>query len=237
MQPSAPTKPPRRVALTLALAVPTLMAIAGAGLIVTCATAAPAPAAAEPAADAAAVAAALARFQQATAGQKDAIEPAAEQLLALSSRHPQDPVLRAYAGAATSMRATTTMLPWRKMAYADDGLGLIDKALAQLTPQHDQALHRGVPALLETRFVAATSFLALPAMFNRGERGRSLLQQVLGSPLLDPAPLPFRAAVWMRAARLAEADKQPAEARKWYQLAADSGTPVADAARERLKSL
>lgn len=229
------SSPPRRLALALALAVPTLLAITGAGLIVSCATAAPLAAVAE--ADAEAITAALTQFQQATAGHKDAIEPAAAALLALSERHPQDPVLRAYAGAATSMRATTTMLPWRKMTYAEDGLGLIDKALAQLTPQHEQTLHRGVPAVLDTRFVAATSFLALPAMFNRGERGRALLQQVLGSPLLDQAPLPFRAAVWMRAARLAEADKLPAEAQRWYQLAADSGTPVADAAQQQLKRL
>ena len=123
------------------------------------------------------------------------------------------------------------------MTFAEDGLAQIDKALAQLASAHDQPLHRGVPAVLETRFVAASTFLGLPSMFNRGERGRQQLDQVLASPLLDSAPLPFRAVVWLRAARLAEDDRQPARARQWYERVVASNAPQAPAARDRLKGL
>lgn len=155
----------------------------------------PAPCQAADAAPSTAVATALAQFAQASAGQTAAIDPAAEQLRALSAAQPDSPVLRAYAGAATAMQSRTTLLPWKKMSLAEDGLAMIDKALAQLTPAHDAPGLRGVPASLETRFTAASTFLALPAMFNRHERGEQLLAQVLASPLLASAPAAFQSAV------------------------------------------
>ena len=95
---------------------------------------------------------AFTQFQAAVQGQSSAVEAAAAQWRELSAAQPTDPVLRAYAGASTAMLANTTLLPWRKMSHAEDGLAVIDKALAQLTPAHDAPAHRNVPASLETRF-------------------------------------------------------------------------------------
>ena len=189
------------------------------------------------AADSAAYAAAFARFQQAGAGESGAADEAAAQFARLLAAHPADPVLRAYAGAATTMRARGTLLPWRKLSHAEDGLALIDKALAQLTPAHDAPGHQGVPASLETRFVAAGTFLALPGMFNRGARGAKLLDEVAHSPLLDGAPLPFRGAVWLRLAQQAQSDKHPAEARRWLDKLIAAGAPQTAAAQAQLKEI
>lgn len=211
-----------RLALVLALAGALLLAIA------------PAPGlAASDAADAGA----LAQFRRAADGDQSAIEPAAARWSELSAADPTDPVLRAYAGAATSMRALTTWLPWRKLSYAEDGLAQLDKALAQLTPVHDARLHNGVPASLETRFVAASTFLALPSMFNRAPRGARLLDEVLRSPLLATAPMGFRGAVWLRAGLEAAKAGRGDEARQWLRQASASGAPQAAAAQARLKEL
>ena len=188
-------------------------------------------------ADAAAFESAFARFQQAGPDNADAVDESAKAFQQLLAADPADPVLRTYAGAATAMRATTTLLPWRKIAHAEDGLALLDKALALLNATHDAPLHRGVPAVLEARLVAANTFLRLPGMFNRGDRGRALLQQVLGSPLLNSAPALFRATVWMRAAQQAEADGQAAQARWLYEQVATAPVPQAEQARARLAKL
>ena len=135
----------------------------------------------------AAYASAMAHFQRAVNGDDSAIEPAANEWRALSTAEPTDPLLRAYAGASTSMLAKTTLLPWRKMGLAEDGLALIDKALAQLTPAHDAQVVQGAPVGLHTRFVAASTFLALPSMLNRGARGAKLLDEVAHSPSLAAA--------------------------------------------------
>lgn len=234
LRPTLAPAPDARRPLRAAVAAATL-ALAAAGL-----TLAPAAVGAQPAAataDDGAFAPAFARFQQAAAGDEAAIDDAAAQFAKLSAAQPADPVLRAYAGAAGSMRAKTTLLPWRKLSYAEDGLALIDKALAQLTPAHDAPAHQGVPASLETRFVAAGTFLALPSMFNRGARGAKLLDEVLKSPLLAGAPLGFKGAVWLRAGQQAAADKQPAQARQWLNQVVAAGAPQAAAAQAKLKEL
>lgn len=199
-------------------------------ILATLATATPAWSA-----DATAYAPAEALFQQAREGHQDAIEGAAKLWQQQATAHPSDPLAKAYAGAATALQATTTMLPWRKMGYAEDGLALIDKALAMLGTAHDTELYRGVPVSLETRFVAANTFLGLPGMFNRGARGAKLLDEVLKNPLMGRTPMGFQAAVWMTAAQEAAKAQRPEEARALWQKVAASGAPQAAAAQAKLK--
>lgn len=178
---------------------------------------------------------AMAQFQRATEGDKDAIEGAAQKWREVSAAHPQDPVPRAFAGAATTLLATTTLLPWRKMSHVEDGLALIDKALAMLTPAHDTELRLNVPVSLETRFVAASTFLNLPSMFNRSARGAKLLAELQSGPLFDAAPTPFRASVWMTAANEAAKAQRADEAKALWQKVVASGAPQAAAAQAKLK--
>jgi hypothetical protein len=178
-------------------------------------------------------------FLAAVDGDTARIEPAAEHYTALSAADAADPVLRAYAGAATTMRANTTWLPWRKMKFAEDGLAQLDKALAQLGPAQESAAAPGaVPAALEVRYVAAATFLALPGMFNRGARGEQLLAQVLAAPAQAQAPAAFQATVWLYAGRHAAKAGRKDEARQWLQRAAGSGVQQqASAARQTLQGL
>lgn len=233
-KPPAPTRP---FAAAAGLAAAALL-LAAAGLAVHLpeasaqAAAAPAGAASTP------FEAAVVRFRHTASGHAEAIDDAVRRFDALLVQSPADPVLRAYAGAAQTMRATTTLLPWRKLAHAEDGLAQIDKALALLAAgSPPTAAYRGVPAALETRFVAASTFLAVPSFMNRGERGRRLLDEVLDSPQFETAPLDFRAAVWLRAAALAVHDKRDADARRFFDKVVASNAPQADSARAQLKGL
>jgi hypothetical protein len=189
------------------------------------------------AAEAGSFEAAAHEFQRANAGVESAIEPAVERFGALLLADPANPVLLAYSGAATAMRARTTLLPWKKMGFAEDGLAQVDKALALLTPAHDAPLYRGTPASLEVRFTAASVFLAMPSMFNRHARGTKLLDEVLASPLFAPAPLGFRGAVWLRAGAEAIAEKRTEDARRLLQLVLSSGAPQAEQASAKLREI
>jgi tetratricopeptide (TPR) repeat protein len=180
---------------------------------------------------------ALEQFMLATKGNEGAIDKAAEVFTALLQKEPTNPVLMAYAGSATSMRATTTLLPWKKMAYAEDGMALLDKALALLTAAHNAPLQREVPAALEVRFVAANTFLAVPGFMNRGARGAKLLAEIVSSPLLATAPLGFRGDVWMKAASVAAKDNRTDEARKYFNEVIKANAPQAQTARTQLGAL
>ena len=143
----------------------------------------------------------------------------------------------AYAGACTAMKAATTMVPMRKLAYADDGMALIDKALSRLTPAHDAPIQRGTPGSLEVRFVAASTFLAVPSFMNRGARGSKLLGEVMASPLFAQSPLPFQGTVWLRAAAQARKDQHPDEARRYLDQVVAHHAPQAKQAQSMLKEL
>lgn len=149
------------------------------------------------------LATAVALFRRASDGDATAIAPALHDFTALHHTRPGDPLTLAYAGAATAMQARTTWLPWKKIDHAEDGLAMLDKALALLGPAHDHALERGVPLALETKLTAAGTFLALPSMFNRGERGRRLLDEVMKHPAYAGTPAAFQDAARKIAAKAA----------------------------------
>jgi hypothetical protein len=220
----------RTVKHRLAILLPTLagllLAIVGA-IVGTAAQAAPQ----------AAFDSAYAQFSRAAGGETAAIRPAAEAFESLLQAEPANPLLLAYAGASTAMRAVTAMAPMDKLAFAEDGLAQLDKSLALLTPSQDRTLQRGVPESIEVRFVAANTFLAVPPFMNRAARGSKLLNEVLGSPLFATAPLPFKGAVWLRAAALAKQEQRPADARRFLEAVVAQGAPQAAQAQARLKEL
>lgn len=176
-------------------------------------------------------------FIQASQGDSAAIEQAADAFAGLLLSEPTNPVVMAYAGSATSMKAATTMLPWKKMAYAEDGLAKLDKALALLSPAHDAPVQNGTPGVLEVKFVASNTFLAVPGFMNRGERGAKLLGEVVASPLLATAPLPFRGSVWLTAAKEANKAKNTTEAKRYLDLIVQQQAPQAPQAQALLKTL
>jgi hypothetical protein len=182
-------------------------------------------------------ASAFALFSQARVGNEAAIEQSADAFAKLLQTEPANPLWMAYSGSATSMRATTTWLPWKKMQYAEDGLALLDKALATLTQAHNVPVSGAVPVAMEVRFVAASTYLAVPGFMNKGTRGTKLLNDVVVSPQLASVPLAFRVDVWMTAADQAIKDKRVDEARKYLNQVIASGAPQAAAARQQLGAL
>jgi len=210
------------------------LALVSAGtLVALAAPATPALAASTLAAEPA-FAAAWARFARAADADSDAaLDDAVERFTAIVAAAPDDLAAQAYLGAATAMKSRHTLLPWRKMGYAEDGLAWIDKALARLAPAHDAPGHRGTPVRLEVQFVAASTFLGLPEMFHRHERGAQLLAAVTGHPTFASAPLTFRGAVWMRAAQAAHAAGDAARTRAWLLQVVAAGAPQAAAAAQQ----
>lgn len=134
-------------------------------------------------------------FLRASHGEKAAVGQAVHAFAVLSAAEPGNPVLLAYSGAAIALQAKDTFLPWKKMGYAEDGLAQMDKALAMLGETHGAVGRNQVPPVLDVKLVAANTFLALPRMMNRHDRGMKLLREVVHSPLLESAPASFREVV------------------------------------------
>jgi hypothetical protein len=179
------------------------------------------------------------QFLAALGGDSKARDAAIAAFQQLAAAHPGHPLLAAYAGSATSLAGRDALMPWNKMKYSEDGADAIEKALAQLTQAHDEALFQGSPESVETRMVAATTLLALPDFMNRRAAGKRALDAALKSPVLDQAPVPVRARLYALAAKTAAADKRaPDEAaylKQLVQLAPQA--PEGQRAADRLKEL
>ena len=180
---------------------------------------------------------ASAHFERALSGDEAAIGAAAQAWQEVVSADPGNPLARAYFGAATTMRARTTLLPWRRMSLAEDGLAQIDKALALLTVEHDQPAAGRAAVAVETRFVAARTFLAVPSMFNRELRGQRLLDEARAHPAWAQAPARFQAQVWWAAAQQSLKAGRKSEARQLLQQVVAVDGPQAGDARALLKEL
>ncbi|MDE2428467.1 MAG: hypothetical protein KGM99_07040 [Burkholderiales bacterium] len=164
-------------------------------------------------------------------------EHAATAFKDLLKQEPANPLLMVYAGAATSKLAATTMFPWKKMSYAEEGLAMIDKALQLSAASTGAQTHGATPVALEVQFVASTTFLAVPGFMHRADRGSALLNGVLTDKDFDHAALPFRGAVWMHAARLALQQQRKDEARRLLNQVIQHQAPQAAAASDMLKGL
>jgi hypothetical protein len=179
-------------------------------------------------------------FDRARSGESAATEPAVAAFDALVRNEPQQPVYAAYLGSALTLKGRDAWMPWNKMRYVEQGTDRIDGALAALKPEHDARLLRGVPASIETLFVAATTFVKIPdAIFHRRGDGKRILVRLLAHPALAAAPQGFRAAVQLAAADEARRDERRDEEAALLKqaIATDPTGPRAERARERLKEL
>ncbi|WP_417069539.1 hypothetical protein [Niveibacterium terrae] len=164
----------------------------------------------------------------------DASVAAFEQLL---RQDPGNPLLHAYLGSSATLQGSHALLPWNKMKYTEDGLAEIDKALRLLGPQHDQQNLRGVPISLETRLVAASTFLALPGLFKRSTVGHQQLQALLTHPELATSPEGFRRSVVDLALKTARREQLPTARITAIGLLASGSETERRAAQTQLKEI
>lgn len=182
---------------------------------------------------------ALQAFQRASRGVQSEVEPAVRAFEALVRADPRNPVYAAYLGSAIATRANDAWMPWTRIRHAEQGLDHIDHALEMLKPEHDGQLIRGVPLGIETRLVAARTFLKLPdRVFHRRAAGKRLVADLFRNPALAASPAPLRAGVHLAAAQAARDERPEEELAQLKQVLtlADSGDS-ADQARARLKEL
>ncbi|MDP2811266.1 MAG: hypothetical protein Q8O34_14070 [Rhodocyclaceae bacterium] len=188
-------------------------------------------------------AAATARFGAAAGGDTGATDDAVARLDRLAEAEPADaphrPLILAYLGAAQTLQGRDAWMPWTKMRATERGLATLDKALRRLEPRHESARFRDAPVALETRLVAASTFIAVPGLFNRFDEGKAVLRAALGSPVFAAAPAPLRADLHRQAAIAAARDKKDGEeAAQWrLAIAAAPTGEIAAAGRKRLQEL
>lgn len=187
--------------------------------------------------DATALQTAFSALQKARSGDSAAADASVAAFEQLLSRDPGNPLLRAYLGSSETLQGRHALLPWNKMKYTEGGLAEIDKALRLLGAQHEQQSLRGVPISLETRLVAASTFLAMPSLFKRSLVGHQQLQALLVHPGLATSPEDFRRAVVDLAMKTARNEQLPAARLTAIEKLATGNEAERSAAQAQLKEI
>ncbi|MBI4985142.1 MAG: hypothetical protein HZC24_07320 [Rhodocyclales bacterium] len=185
-------------------------------------------------------AAADALFQKARGGDGEATAEAVARFERLAAADtPYAPLYLAYQGAAQTLQGRDAWMPWTKMRATERGLATLDKALRRLEARHDTTLLRQAPVAAEVRLGAATTYLAVPGLFNRFDAAKAALRAAFASPAYAAAPPALRAELHRRAAEAAARDnKREEEIEQLKKAAAAEPTgATAAAARQRLQEL
>ncbi len=179
------------------------------------------------------------QFDRGLAGDNAALDKAYALFEKLLAEQPDHPLYLAYLGSSHTLQGRAAWMPWNKLKYVEQGLHFIDKGLAQLTPEHDQALLRGVPVSVETRLVAISTFIGIPEFFNRFDSGKELLQSTLADPAFAASPPEVQARLYLQAAHAAQKDKKPVEELSLLSkvIALAPRSEFALGAQQRLKEL
>lgn len=149
----------------------------------------------------------------------------------LIKEHPDNAVYRAYRGSCTTLEGARTWAVWRKQALADEGLKVLDQAVAD------------APDNAEVRFIRAATTYNMPFWFERGDQSAAdfdkLAKDIHKEPTRDDL-LP-----WMAAAALthhAEICKRKGDldaAKQAWQAAVELApdSPAGAAARKELDKI
>jgi len=153
-------------------------------------------------------------FLQGVDGDKRAVRNAVNRFRSLNLGHPNDPVFLAYFGASITLQGRDAPNNIDKKRLTEEGLGRIDQALKRLPPNDIKRSSRP----LDTMLVAANSFIHIPSFFNRYERGKQLLREILKHRDFNEMAAGFKAATYLAAALVANGDGDEKEYRRYLDL-------------------
>jgi len=153
-------------------------------------------------------------FLQAVDGDKRAVRTAVKRFRSLSLSNPTDPVFLAYYGASITLKGRDAAKSIDKQSLTEDGLGKIDRALKLLSDTN----HYPSSKRLDTLLVAANSFVHIPSFFNRYERGKQLLYEILEHNDFNEMAVRFKAATYFTAALITRGDGDDNQYRRFLEL-------------------
>lgn len=135
-----------------------------------------------------------------------------EKLQQLLQQEPDNPLLLVYYGSSETTLGKYAWMPWNKLSHVNDGIARIERALRLVGES-------AVPSLREVQLVAASTYVALPEMFNTFDSGKKLLAELLSVRQQNNWTDRFLYSLYRAAARAAERDGDKAVKAKWQARA------------------
>ncbi|MBR9786929.1 MAG: hypothetical protein GYB40_03230 [Vibrionaceae bacterium] len=161
----------------------------------------------------------LHRFNQAEQGDPGMVDSVHDELSALLEQQGATPLTLVYLGCTQNLQGRDAFMPWNKMKFAERGLATIQKGLdlmaSQPIPVQEQQRLQGLPEYQLATAMAATTYTALPDMFNHFERGYELYLALLNDPSFQQQPFSYTAWVYRYGIEAALRADDQTQAKAW----------------------
>ncbi len=142
-----------------------------------------------------------------------------DELSVLLEQQGATPLTLVYLGCTQTLQGRDAFMPWNKMKFAERGLATIQKGLdlmaSQPIPVQEQQRLQGLPEYQLATAMAATTYTALPDMFNHFERGYELYLALLNDPSFQQQPFSSTAWVYRYAIEAALRADDQTQAKAW----------------------
>ncbi|MGY0615110.1 hypothetical protein [Vibrio sp. FJH11] len=162
----------------------------------------------------------LNRFNQAEQGNSGLVDSVHDELSELLEEQGATPLTLVYLGITETLQGREAFMPWNKMKFTEHGLTTIQKGLDlmlnQPIPVHEQQRLQGLPEYHLATAMAATTYTALPDMFNHFERGYEMYLVLLDEPSFSQQPFAATAWVYRYAIEAALRAEDVEQAKKWF---------------------
>ncbi|WP_417877865.1 hypothetical protein [Vibrio sp.] len=161
----------------------------------------------------------LHRFNQAEQGNSALVDSVHDELAVLIEQQGATPLTLVYLGCTQTLQGREAFMPWNKMKFTESGLATIQKGLdlmaSQPIPVQEQQRLQGLPEYLLATAMAATTYTALPDMFNHFERGYELYLALINDPSFNQQPFSFTAWIYRYAIEAALRADDQTQAQAW----------------------
>ena len=174
-------------------------------------------------------------FLRGVDGDRQAVRKAEKRFRTLNARYPENSVFMAYLGASVTLKGRDAQNNLDKQRLTEEGLRRIERALSYLPDNNGEHSSE----YLDTLLVVADTFLYIPAFFNRYERGRHLLNEILGHHHFNKMAAGYKAATYFTAAVIARGNGLENEYMRYLKLTEEADPQGRDgqAAKQLLRDL
>ncbi|MDF2155232.1 hypothetical protein [Vibrio sp. CAU 1672] len=161
----------------------------------------------------------ISQFNQAAQGDSALINEVNDKLSLLIKEQGATPLTLVYLGSSETLQGREAWMPWNQLKITERGLATIQKGIDlmanQPIPLQEQQRLNGLPEYQLATAMAATTFTALPDLFNHFERGYELYLSLLNNPGFTQQPFPATSWVYRYAIQAALRAEDRSQAERW----------------------
>jgi hypothetical protein len=139
--------------------------------------------------------------------------------------HPKDGIAMIYKGSLATQVARDSLMPWNKLGYLREGIGLMDDGMDLLLRNNKL---KGTKLEIQARMVRGITCIRIPAVFGRGSIARQDFKRIIANPQFSQMSKDNRALAYAWSAVTAERFDDAASVTRYLEKGRENNPATTD---------